>query len=192
MPINIAARRGAKNQRRKADVARKRKAELQAASPAGLLRQAVSEPIQYCLVSKSLNGVGLGSLIVARGPTKYDLTVAIFLLDAIGYGVKDVFLRSLGGTAFEAYLGRLTIFSSMREIDPGDARGLVHHLVARARASGLAPHQDYARFEPIFGDIQPTSGEIEFHSHDGDEALTIAGPAGMERDPITHDRAAAE
>jgi hypothetical protein len=192
MAVNIAARRGARNQRRKAVVAQKRKAELEAASPSGQIRLAVAEPIQYCLLSEGLNDVGLGSLIVARGATKYQLTAVVFLLDTMGYGVKDIFLRPLGATEFETYVDRLSLLSRMLPIDPGEARGLVHHLVARARAAGLAPHRDYARFEPIFGDTDATSGAIGTQADDGDEALTVDGIAGMERDLITHDGAAAD
>jgi hypothetical protein len=70
MAINLAARRGAKNQKRKAVVARKRKEEMEAGTLSGRVRLALSDPIQLCLLSQGLFEVGVGTLIVARGAAR--------------------------------------------------------------------------------------------------------------------------
>ncbi len=69
MAINLAARRGEKNQRRKAAVAQKRKAELEAGTIAGRVRLAQTFPIQHCLLTRATFEVGMGTLVVARGAT---------------------------------------------------------------------------------------------------------------------------
>jgi hypothetical protein len=161
MPINIAARRGAKNQRRKAVVAQKRKAELDAGSISGQVRLAAAEPIQHCLLSGSLFDVGMGTLVLARGATPYSVTMVVFLLDTMGTGVKDVFLRSVSGHEFDQYMDQMSLNSPMAPVDPGAARKLLHDLVARAREMGISPHRDYPRFEPIFGGTKAGADEVE-------------------------------
>ena len=69
MSIDIAARRGARDQRRKAVVAQKRKAEIEASSASGQVRLAVAHPIQHCLLSEGLFETGMGILVLARGAT---------------------------------------------------------------------------------------------------------------------------
>jgi hypothetical protein len=155
MAVNLAARRGAKNQRRKAVVARKRKAELQAGTLAGKVRLAAALPIQRCLLSQTLFEVGMGTLIVARGATPYDLTVAGFLLDTYALGVKDSFLIPLSGQELNEYLHSTSDSVPMGPVDPGYARKLLHDLVSWAREAGFAPHRDYPKLEPIFGSVTP-------------------------------------
>jgi hypothetical protein len=162
MPVNIAARRGAKNQRRKAVVAEKRKAELALSGIAGQVRQAQTEPIQHCLISDTIFEVGMGMVVLARGATPYSLTMATFLLDTLGLGVKDVFLRSLSDRAFAAHMEYASFGAPMAPIEPHHARKLLHDLVAWARTHGVAPHRDYAKIEPLFGAVDATASNLKF------------------------------
>ena len=100
MAINIGARRAAKNQRRKVVVAEKRKLELEANTTAGRVRQTLAWPIQHCLVSETLFGDGMGIVVIARGETPASLSMATFLLDTFGLGVKDVYFRPTSGGQF--------------------------------------------------------------------------------------------
>src|ERR1700722_4522743 len=104
MAINLAARRGARNQKRKVAVALKRKQEMEAGTLSGRVRLALSDPIQHCLLSEGLFEAGVGTLIVARGATPYNLTMAGFLLDPHALGVKDAFLSSISGRQLAEYL----------------------------------------------------------------------------------------
>jgi hypothetical protein len=173
MSINIAARRGAKNQRRKAVVAQKRKMEMDAGSISGQVRLAAAEPVQHCLLSGSLFDVGMGTLVLARGATPYSVTMVVFLLDTMGTGVKDVFMRAVSGREFDEYVDQMSFTAPMTPIDPGAARKLLRDLVAGAREVGFAPHRDYPRLEPIFGGIKPAAREIEALLDDGDAPLLI-------------------
>jgi hypothetical protein len=78
MPINIGARRFAKAQRRKVAVAQKRKAELEAGTTSGQIRLALTHPIQHCMISEGLFEMGMGVLMLSRGPTRYDVIAASF------------------------------------------------------------------------------------------------------------------
>jgi len=163
MAINLAARRGAKNLRRKAAVAQKRKAEMEAGTIAGRVRLALADPIQYCLLSQGLFDAGVGTLIVARGATPYGLTLAGFLLDIYALGVKDAFLTSMSGKELSNYLDHLGDVAPAAPVDPSYARKLLHDLVVWARIVGFAPHRDYPKLEPIFGAVAATACDAEFH-----------------------------
>ena len=161
MAINIAARRGAKNQRRKAIVAQKRKVEIEAGTIAGRVRAALADPIQHCLLSEGLFEVGVGTMIVARGATPYSLTMVGFLLDTSALGVKDAFLCSIGARELADYLDRISPVAPVLPVDPSHARKLLHDLVAWAGTSGFPPHRDYPKLEPIFGTVAAAS-DAEF------------------------------
>jgi hypothetical protein len=166
MAKNIAARRAAKAQRRKAVVAGKRRAEMETSSVGGQVRLAATTPIRHCLVTDGLltSGTGMGMLVLVRGPTPSHLTMAVFLLDTYGRGVKDVFLRSLGQHEFADYLGRISATTPMVPAEPAYARKLLRDLTDWARQFGNNPHRDVARIEPLFGttDIAACDAEFEF------------------------------
>jgi hypothetical protein len=173
MAQNIAVRRAAKAQRRKAIVAQKRKAEIDTNSTAGQVRLASTVPIQYCLLSEGLFGTGMGMLVVARGATPYNVTMATFLLDTFALGVKDVFLRSLGGQDFAAHMDRMSLLTPMSEVDPAYARKLLRDLTAWSYRQGFNPHPGYAKIEPIFGTTDPDGCDAAFEFGDGGKPLVI-------------------
>lgn len=152
MPVNLAAKRGAKNHRRKLAVAQKRKAELEAGTLAARVRLALAEPLQQCLLTSGLTTYGMATLLVVRGATQYNVTVAGFLLDTV-LGVKDTFLHSVNSQELTGLLDQMSVVGEPETLDPGAARELVHDFVARARCVGHLPHRDYAKLEPIFGSV---------------------------------------
>lgn len=162
MAINLAARRGAKNQKRKAAVAQKRKAEMEAATLSGRVRLAAAGKLQHCLLSEGLFEVGTGTLIVARGATPYSLTMAGFLLDIQALGVKDAFLNSISGHELAEHLDRLAYVAPAKAVDPSYARKLLHDLVDWARGQGFPPHHNYAKLEPILGNAMAAACDVEF------------------------------
>ena len=162
MAKNLAVRRAAKAQRRKAVVAVKRKAELETGSPGGQVRLAAKTPIQHCLISRDLFSAGMGTLVLARGTTPYNVTTAVFLLDTFALGAKDVFIRSLSGREFADTLERMSEVTPMMPVEPSYARKLLHDLVAWSRTIRVAPHRDYAKVEPLFGAIDPTACDTAF------------------------------
>lgn len=171
MAVNLAARRGAKNQRRKSVVAQKRKMELEAGTIAGRVRLALAYPIQRCLLTRGLFEVGMGTLIVARGATPYSLTMAGFLLDTFALGVKDSFLVSISGQELAAYLDSISDVAPAEPVDPGYARKLLHDLVSWSRTVGFAPHRDYPKLEQIFGSVTAASDPQFRFGHEGKPLL---------------------
>src|SRR4051794_13626298 len=105
MATNMALKRAAKANRRKAVVAEKRKSELLAATLPEQVRRAAGNPIQYCLLSEGLLECGMGTLLLARGITPTgDLKAGVFLLDTFCRGIKDVIFRSMTGEDLEGFI----------------------------------------------------------------------------------------
>jgi hypothetical protein len=163
MAINLAARRGAKNQRRKAVVAQKRKAEMEAGTISGQVRLALAYPIQRCLLTRGVFELGIGTLLVARGATPYSLHMAGFLLDTHAMGLRDTYFRSISGQELADSLDSISDVVPLEPVDPGYARKLLHDLVYWARTLGFAPHRGYPKLEPIFGSVAAASdAEFQF------------------------------
>lgn len=119
MAHNIVVRRAAKAQRRKAVMVQKRRTELEAGS---LVRLDLADPIQHCLLFEGLFQSGTGILVLTRGPTAFDVTMATFLLDSFERGVKDVYLRSLGGADLAEHLEHMGQTTPMAPVDPSYAQ----------------------------------------------------------------------
>ena len=152
-------------------MAQKRKTELEAGTIACRVRLALAYPIQRCLLTRRLFEVGKGTLIVARGATPYSLTMAGFLLDTFGQGVKDSFLISISGQELANYLHNISDVTGVEPVDPGYARKLLHDLVSWSRTIGFAPHRDYLKLEPIFGSVAAaTDARFQF-GHEGKPLL---------------------
>ena len=176
MAINIAVKRGRKVQRRKQMVAQKRRLEkIEASLPAQVLR-AAELPIQRCLLTRSLFETGIGTLIVARGVTRHHVRAASFLLDVFCLGIKDVMFRSFEEDELEIYLEMADAESSMREVDPAQARKLLGDLAAWSQSIGFPPHSDFTAVERIFGEVSADAGEAEFRFGRDDKPLYIPGP----------------
>jgi len=180
MAKNIAARRAAKAQRRKSVVAQKRKAEIDSNSTAGQVCVAAATPIQHCLVSGELFEAGMGTLVLARGTTPYDLTTAVFLLDTFGLGAKDVFLRQTDNQAFADLIDRMSMATPMKPADPAYARKLLHDLTGWSRGFGFLPHRHYATIERLFGTIDPNDSDAVFEFGKDGKPLVITALPGAD------------
>lgn len=181
MAINIGARRAAKNQRRKVVVAEKRKLELEANTTAGRVRQTLAWPIQHCLVSETLFGDGMGIVVIARGETPASLSMATFLLDTFGLGVKDVYFRPTSGGQFADDVRHMSASSPMAPADPAYARKLLRDLAVWARGLGFPPHRDFAKIEPIFGAVKADDCDVRFEFGHGGRPLFIGDGRDVER-----------
>ena len=179
MARNIAARRAAKAQRRKAIVAQKRQVEIAVNSVSGQVRAAQVEPIQHCLLSDGLFESGIGMLLLARGPSRLGVTAGVFLLDTSARGAKDVFLRSFGGYEFDEFVERMSLATPMLPVDPSHARKLLHDLVTWSREAGFAPHADYAKIEAIFGSVYPAACDTTFEFGRNGKPLLIGDLPGL-------------
>src|SRR4051812_25065955 len=151
MAVNMAQKRAKKAQRRKqlATLA-KREDAIHSSLPARVAR-AAQAPIRHCCVNEGLFEVGMGTLLLTRGHTS-PYTMAVFLLDSFGLGVKDVMFRTMESEQIEEYLGMADAGGTMVPVAPSEARKLLRELVAWSTTHGFAPHRDFATVEKLFGD----------------------------------------
>jgi hypothetical protein len=174
---NLAARRGAKANRRKAIVAQKRKAGVGGQTLAGQVAGATTAPIRHCLLTESLFETGMGTLILARGSAVGQCAVGAFLLDAFCLGVKDVMFRTLEGGQLATYLGRLSAATPLVPVDPSYARKLLRDLVLWSGSLGFQPHADFTTVERMFGDVDPQACEAAFEFGQDGKPLYVPGPS---------------
>jgi hypothetical protein len=181
MPSNIAARRGAKAQRRKAVVALKRKLASFEGSMTGQIRSALTQPIQACLMNQGTIENGSGTVVLARGASPVRVTVAGFMLDTLAEGITDVLLRTLSGSEFSAYVKHMALASPMVPVEPSYARKLLHKLVDFANAAGFPPHPDYPAVEQMFGSVDAAACDTEFtFGRDGKPVIIADASEEME------------
>ncbi|MGA3402490.1 MAG: hypothetical protein ABSC95_25040 [Acetobacteraceae bacterium] len=173
---NLAARRAAKANRRKAIVAQKRKAEAAGSTPAGQVARAAALPVRDCLCTENLFEIGMGTLTLARGSTAGSVVVGACLLDTFCRGVKDVMIRTMSGEEFEAYVDKLDDATPLVPVDPGHARKLLRDLTRWSGSLGFQPHRDFATVERLFGDVDPQACDTTFEFGMNGKPLYTSGP----------------
>jgi len=171
--VNLAARRGAKANRRKAIVAQKRKAEAVGGTLAGQVARAAAAPIHCCLLSDGLFEHGIGTLLLARGSGAGQLVVGAFLLDTFGRGIKDIVLRPIGAARLDGYIQMINTGTLMAPVDPGYGRKLLRELARWSESRGFQAHPDFAVAERLFGDVDPQTCEHTFDFGFGGKALYV-------------------
>jgi hypothetical protein len=177
MATNMALKRARKAQRRKQVVAQKRRAEaLEASLPARVLR-AAHVPIQHCFITESVFGLGMGTLVLARGATPHHLALSSFLIDVFCLGIKDVMFESVDSEVFEMYMDATDAMSPVVSVDPSYARKLLRDLAAWSQSIGFAPHRDFATVERIFGDVSADASEAVFRFGRDGKPVYIPGPS---------------
>ncbi len=177
MASNLAARRAAKANRRKAVVAGKRKAELMSGSLAAQVNAAASQPICACLISDGWTETGMASLFLARGVGNNRLGLAMFLLDTYCLGIKDVALQSLNADQWGDFLDASESALPLSPIDPAFARKLLRDLAAWSASMGFAPHPDFATVERLFGTVSADTCSAEFRFGREGKPFYIQGPS---------------
>lgn len=160
MASNIAARRAAKANRRKAMLADRRLFELQAGSLGARVIEAASALLRDCLISAGWEESGMTMLILTRGVSKAHLVVGSFLLDTFCLGIKDVVFRSIEADEFRAYRDAMDRAAPLLPVEPAYARKLLRDLAAWATSIGFPPHRDFATVERMCGECRGMPGEI--------------------------------
>jgi hypothetical protein len=176
MAVNMALKRARKAQRRKQVVAQKRRAEtLEASLPARVLR-ASQAPIQHCFLPESLFEIGIGTLVLARGATPYNVAFGTFLIDVFCLGIKDVLFKLVEADVFEIYMEATDAGSPMVSVDPGYGRKLLRDLAVWSQSIGFAPHHDFAAVEQLFGDVSADASDTVFRFGRDGKPFYIPGP----------------
>ena len=177
MAINIALKRARKAQRRKQVVAEKRKAELLGSSRAGRVRRAAETPIQRCLLTGSLFEGGLGTLVLARGPTTQYVALGTFLIDVFCLGIKDVMFEMVGAEELSMYVEATGLAAPLVAVEPSYARKLLRDVAGWAQSVGFQPHRDFAVVERLFGDVRADDCDVAFQFGQEGKPLYIPGPS---------------
>ena len=177
MASNIAARRAAKANHRKAVLADRRKIELQANSLAGQVSLAASTPIRHCLISDGWMDSGMATLTLTRGVTGAYLSVGSFLLDTFCLGIKDVMFRSIDGEEFATLLETMEGAAPLSPIDPAYGRKLLRDLAAWSNSIGFPPHRNFATVERLFGAVSADACSTEFRFGRDGRPVYMPGPS---------------
>jgi len=176
MATNMALKRARKAQRRKQVVAEKRKLGALETSLAGRVRRAAEMPVQHCLLTESLLEVGLGMLVLARGPTSHHVTLSSFLIDVFCLGIKDVTVQSVGAEEFAMYIATMGAAAPMIPVEPSYARKLLRNVAAWAQSLGFPPHRDFTVAERMFGEVSAADCEVDFQFGRDGKPVYMPGP----------------
>ena len=124
-------------------------------SMAGQMAEAAKGEIDGCYIASAChNGTGIGSVLIIRRSPSGQRTFAMFLVDAFCLGVKDALGKACSATQMADILDDLRLRDPIEAVDPGVARGYVEAAIEFAQAIGFAPHSDYRKVAPIWGDIE--------------------------------------
>ena len=119
-----------------------------------------TSPIAACSLTAGIEGLGLGTLVVARKLPLGRYGVAVFLLDLWCLGVKDAFFRVEDSEEFDSLDERLDGVSE--PIEPARARRLLHDALAFGAANGFPAPGELAQMERLLSDIEPAGEPFKF------------------------------
>ena len=177
MSSSIARRREAKANRRKKQLAeRRRQGQPESSLPAGV-RRAARAPIERCLLQEDLFESGTGMLFLVRGTPETGLFMASFLLDPFCLGVKEVVLCEIESAEIDDIIAVIDDASPLTEVEPAYARKLLRELAAYARSLGLEPPDEYRLAESLFGTVSPDASDAQFEFGCEGRPLYIPGPS---------------
>lgn len=152
--------------------------QQQLTSLAGRMEVASRYEIEGCYIANSCQekGIGIGHVMVIRRSSSGQYIVVVFLVDAYCLGVKDTFARMFTASQMVEFKRESRLLSDYQSVSPGLARGYVEAAIAFARENGFAPHGDYRKVAPIWGDIQPTEVPKKYTFGSDGKPLYVAGP----------------
>jgi hypothetical protein len=176
MAVNMVLKRARKAAHRKAVLAERRKTQASGLSLTGRVRLAASRPIRKCLLSEQLFETGLGTLILVRDLPDARFGLATFLLDVFCLGIKDVHFRSADVEEIGTYIAVMDDVDAMASVEPAYARKLMSDLAAWSGSLGFTPHRDFARVEPIFGEVSVADSDATFEFGKDGKPFYVPGP----------------
>ncbi len=151
--------------------------QQQLSSMAGQMAEAAKGEIDGCYIASAChNGTGIGSVLIVRRSASGQRTFAMFLVDAFCLGVKDSLGKTCSATQIADILEDLRLRDPIEAVEPGVARGYVEAAIEFAQSIGFAPHSDYRKVAPIWGDIQATDFPEKYTFGRNGRPAYIAGP----------------
>ncbi len=151
-----------KAQKRKQKVSSKNKIQQKGLQPL----KYVEHPILECLMGKSIDEVGMGSVLIARETPYAEVAVSAFVVDGWCLGVKEAFFTVMRKTDYLSKLKPMLTKTheehGIHAVEPDCARKFLQEAVAYGESLGFEPAEDYWRAEKLFGDADPSNCETEF------------------------------
>ena len=180
MSSDAALKRARRARERQRAGRRQQQLRLIESSPAAQARRAAGTPIQLCLLHGELSDGavegGVASVVLARGQTPNQVTAAVFLVDTLCLGIKDVFIRDLDADAIEEMVQGMAQSAPLAEVDPALARRFLREAAAWAAPFGFKPHRDFIGVEQIFGDISADDSDAAFVFGVNGKPYYVPGP----------------
>lgn len=141
------------------------------------MRWAGEFSIYKCLASKEIFGSsGIGSVFLTRKLPDGQLAFMFLLIDALCLGVKDAGGKICTVSEFEHFLEHMDGAQRFESVEPSYARKLTEQAIAYAESLGLAPHPEYRRVSPLWGDVDSSECQAEFTFGRDGKPLYICGP----------------
>ncbi len=140
------------------------------------MRRLSTAPIDECLIQEGLLEAGGGMLVLTRRPVAGRLAMSTFLLDTLCLGVKNAFFVEDEASQIDETIDAMDLAAPLRAVDPAFVRKLLHDLTAWSRSIGIAPHQDYAEAEALFGDVSAAACSEVFEFGFEGRPLLVPGP----------------
>ncbi|MFO7899360.1 MAG: hypothetical protein R6V58_09890 [Planctomycetota bacterium] len=168
---------------RKREERRKRRAEKKRAwaasygSPRALMRHAREFPVRECLCADSLDGSGLGPMVIARDLPGRRVAFAAYLVDRFCLGVKNAFCNVASRRKYERDLKkRLLAGAPASPIAVEPFHQIVYGAIDYARQYGFEPHKDFELASGLLDprDQVPPGDPVEF-GKDG-KPFYVSGP----------------
>ena len=169
----LAKKKAKEREDRKAMIQR----QQQLASMAGQMAEAAKGELEGCYIASATHtGAGIGSVLIVRRSTSGQRTFAMFLVDAFCLGVKDALGKTCSATQMADILEDLRLRDPIEAVEPGVARGYVEAAIAYAQSLGFAPHSDYRKVAPLWGDIEATEIPEKYEFGRNGRPTYIPGP----------------
>ncbi len=165
-----------KAQKRKQKVKTKNKVQGKGLQPA----KYIEYPILECLMGKSIDKVGMGSVLIARETPYAEVAVSAFVVDAWCLGVKEAFFTVMRKADYLSKLKPMLTKTheehGIQAAEPACARKLLQEAVAYGKSLGFEPAGEYWRAEKLFGDADPSCCGTEFAFGREGKPCYVQGP----------------
>jgi hypothetical protein len=176
------AKKRSKEIRKKRELAQQKQ---RMASLAGQMQLAAQGSIHECLISQSaFDSTGMATVMLARQMSGGRIGVAVFCVDLFCLGVKDAFGRVCSLQEYREIVDKFGEADVLEPAPPSHARCLVEAATRYAERLGFAPHPDYRKVAPIWGDIDANQCDVEFEFGRNGKPCYVCGP----RDDLSRQR----
>ncbi len=155
---------------------RKETMRLRSRSEFAILERIVAAEFLPCAMTADMEAHGMASVAVARQFESGLCVVAVFLVDILCLGIKDVIFEVTSRLGYEEILEGIGRAGAVEQLPPEDAKKLCLRAAAYAGNFGLKPHSDFAKAMGIFLGVDELKSEREFSFGKDGKPFYVCGP----------------